>query len=93
MYRVGSGAANDREIASAATRSPCVAGQTLGWPASRAPDAIASPEEAIRRTESRVVDGLFINSDLMLKREDMQGQRAAGAIQWAEEGKQGSNNG
>jgi hypothetical protein len=53
----------------------------LGWLASRATDRIASPEEAIRRTESRVVDGLFINSDLMLKREDMQGQRAAGAIQ------------
>jgi hypothetical protein len=39
------------------------------------------PEEAIRRMESRVADSLFIDSDLMLKREDMQGQRAAGAKQ------------
>jgi hypothetical protein len=31
--------------------------------------------------ESRVADSLFIDSDLMLKREDMQGQRAAGAKQ------------
>jgi hypothetical protein len=40
-----------------------------------------------------MVDGLLIDSDLMLKREDMQGQRAAGANRCAEEGKQGSNNG
>ena len=31
------------------------------------------PEEAIRRAELRAVDGLLIDSDLMLKCEDLQG--------------------
>jgi hypothetical protein len=34
-----------------------------------------------------MMDGLLRDSDLMLKREDLQGQRAAGAKQCAEESK------